>query len=267
MATKKSALGPLGSKFFSLMQARRQTLVRQGDLRIPLGLTPSQEHTLLKRLTANGYLFRLQRGVFLVPKTLPTGGFWRPNDYYIIDQYMKVLGAKYYIGGFSAIYYHGLTQQMPNQFTIYNDKFSGNRHFGKLAVSFIKIRTKHIAGYTTITIPNYETTNIATKERALLDLIQDWSRYRLLEEAFAWLEQDYQADKFLRAFIRLTVNHANQNTIRRIGYYLEKLGVSSKKLKPLLKQLNIIKAYVFLLPNLKNKGKKDKKWRIIDNAK
>ena len=246
MAIIKSSLGPLGTTFFSLMQVRQQTLVRLGDLQISLGLNPSQEHALLKRLTNTGYLLRLQKGYYLVPQKLPAGGAWRPNDYYIIDQYMKLLDAKYYVGGFSAVYYHGLTQQIPNQFTVYNDKYSGKRSFGKLCVVFIKVQSKQIVGFMTTAVPHHGTVNIATLAKTLLDLIQDWSRYQMLEEAYDWLEQNSQKNEFLNEFIPLATNYSNKSTMRRLGYYMEKSGVNEKKLLPLFKHLNIIKSYILL---------------------
>jgi hypothetical protein len=48
MAKKQPSLGPLGTKFFSLMQVRRQTLIRLGELQDSLNLTSVQEQALLK---------------------------------------------------------------------------------------------------------------------------------------------------------------------------------------------------------------------------
>lgn len=267
MAKVKSSLGPLGSKFFSLMQVRQQTLVRLGDLQASLGLNSSQEHALLKRLTNKGYLLRLQKGAYLVPQKLPAGGAWRANDYYIINQYMMLLGAKYYIGGISAVYYHGLTQQIPNQFTVYNDKYSGKRNFGKLRVAFIKVQSKRIVGFATTTVPHHGNVNIATLAKTLLDLIQDWPRYHLLEEAFDWLRQNSQKKEFLNEFVSLAANYSNKSTMRRLGYFMEKSGVNEKDLLPFLNQLDTIKSYVPLYPNLSTAGRKNNKWQVIDNVK
>lgn len=247
------------------MQVRHQTLVRLGELQGPLHLTPSQEHSLLKRLANNGYLFRLKREIYLIPQQLTPGGAWRPNDYYIIDQYMKVLDTHYYIGGFSAVYYHGLIQQVPNSFVVYNDKYSGKRNFGQLVVSFIKIQSERIVGFTTVVVQN-NTVNIATLAKTLLDFVQDFSRYQMLEEAYEWVKQYSKNDKILKELIHLTAQYGNKNTIRRIGYYLEKTGVDSRKLHSLAKQLTTIKSYVPLFPNFAIKGKKNKKWQVIDNA-
>jgi len=267
MANKKPALGPLGSKFFSLMQVRHQTIVQIGELEALLNLTSSQAHTLLKRLANNGYLFRLQKGAYLVPEKLPAGGPWRPNDYIIIDQYMKLLDAKYYIGGFNALYHHGITQQIPNQFTVYNDKLSGKRNFGKLAVRFIKTQNENIIGFSRIKMTQRDAVNMATLARTLLDLIRDWNRYHSVENAYQWIKGKQKDEKFLKELIKLTTQSSNKNTIRRIGYMLEQLSVPEKKLLALKQKLGEFKRYILLLPDCKKIGKKNKKWQVIDNAK
>jgi len=267
MGTSKSALGPLGSKFFSLMQAREQNQVKLGELQTALKLTPDQERTLLKRLAVKGYIFRLQKGIYLIPKRLPAGGPWRPNDYYIIDQFMKLHDAIYYIGGMSAVYYHELIQQTVNQFTVYNDQYSGKKSFGHFSVIFIKTKSQNITGFLTVDVPNNGKVNIATLARTVLDLIQHWSRYQLLEEAYSWLEQFNSTKTFLDDLIELTTHCANQATIRRVGYCLEKFGTSDKKLLPLTQQLGETKSYIPLFPNLEIKGDKNKKWSIIENGK
>jgi predicted transcriptional regulator of viral defense system len=106
-------LGKLGTAFFSLVQTRHLAIVYIGDLQEPLRLTADQEQQLLKRLTRNGFIIRLARGVFLVPNKIPAGGFWQPNSNYIILKLMEYYKAKYYVGGLSAIQYYGLQLRSP----------------------------------------------------------------------------------------------------------------------------------------------------------
>ena len=72
MKTRKQALGTLGSIFFSWAQMRQREIVVLGDLQESLNISKHQEVTLLQRLAKNGYIFRLTKGVYLVPQTIPT---------------------------------------------------------------------------------------------------------------------------------------------------------------------------------------------------
>lgn len=267
MKEEKYSLGVLGSKFFALMQTRRQEIVRLGDLQISLGLSSSQEKELLKRLAKKGYLLRLQRGIYLIPATLQPGGYWQPNEFYIIAKYMETLDAKYYIGGLSALHHYHLTEQIPNQLVVYNDKISRKKKFGKLAVQFIKVSTDNIEGITEFNLPNNQVVNLASLARTILDAVNDWKRYQTLPSAYLWITEHYGNKNFLTEFISLSAKHANTNSLRRIGYCLEQLGVQDRALLPLSKKLKSIKSWVQLIPNNNYKGKTNSKWRVINNAK
>ncbi len=249
------------------MQLKNQEVVRLGELQKQLGLDPTQERKLLQRLTNNGYLFRLQRGIYLVPTKIPAGGYWRPNEYYIIDKFMQIHDATYYISGLAAFNYHGLSEQIANQYLVYNNKLSALKKFGDLTVRFIKINKNRINGTNEITLPNKQKAHIASLARTILDAINDWKRFGKLEDAFKWVEDRKDNKKFVSDFILLTEQYANNSSKRRIGYILEKLGISERKLLPLSRKLKSIQSWIPLFPDLAARGITNKKWRIIDNAK
>src|SRR3990167_1860819 len=266
MKETRPSLGPLGSNFFAYMQVKGKELVRLGELQEPLGLSAFQEQKLLQRLADKGYLIRLKRGVYLVPQKIPPGGFLRPSEYYVIAKYMEVQNAKYYVSGLAAFNYHGLSHQIANQYVVYNNKISGLKNIDQIAIRFIKTSEKNITGTHLITIKNINVP-IASLEKSVLDVINDWQRYQILAKAYEWLKKYKKNKKFINEFIRLTLLCANNNAIRRIGYYLEKLGVNKQKLSPLLKKLNSIQSWIILIPKQQQKGKTNNKWRIIDNVK
>lgn len=269
MQNKKTSLGHLGTQFFAYAQTRHLDIVSLGELQKPLGLSALQERRLLEKLNKDGFIFRLQRGVYMVlPEKIPAGGFWRPNDYLIITKYMGLHKANYFMGGLIAFSHHRFSTQIPNQLTVYNDKISGLKKFGKLAVWFIKIDSRRIIGFDKLIIPstNQQTVNIAKLARTILDAIIDWKRYQILPEAYEWLKKHYPDKEFLKDFIELTSKLANNNALRRIGFYLEQLGADEKTLAPLSKKIKPTKAWIALIPNKNRKGKTNKKWRVIDNA-
>jgi len=268
MQNKNPELGPLGAKFFAYAQMHRLDIVRLGEIQKPLDISPLQERRLLERLNRDGFVFRLQRGVYIVPEKITAGGFWHPNDYLIVVKYMELHKAHYYIGGLTAFNRHGFSTQVPNQLTVYNDKISGVKKFGKFVIRFIKTAKNRITSFDKLPIPSHQQTiNIANLPRTILDAINNWKRYQMLPEAYIWLRKHYSNKKFLQNFIRLTTQSANNNTMRRIGFYLEQLGVDDDILLPILKKLKPTKAWILLIPNNNRRGKTSKKWGIINNAK
>lgn len=67
-------MGALEAQFFAYCQMRGIETVRSGDISAALKLTSKQERDLLYRLTSDGWIVRLRRGLFLIPKRLPVGG-------------------------------------------------------------------------------------------------------------------------------------------------------------------------------------------------
>jgi len=148
-----ASLGKLGTQFFALMQMKEQEILHLGEIQQVLGLSATQERDLLSSLDEKGFIIRLKRGVYLIPRKIPPGGYWQPSSYYLISQFMKIMGANYHIGGINAMLYHRLTEQVPNTMTVYNDKISGKRNIGSLTVFFTKIDQKQICEIDHFTIP------------------------------------------------------------------------------------------------------------------
>lgn len=260
-------LGKLGTAFFSLAQTRLLKIVRLGDLQAPLRLTPDQEHQLLKRLTRNGFIVRLAPGKFLIPNKLPAGGFWQPNSNYLILKLMELYNAKYYVGGMSALQYYGLTTQIPNEITLFNDKVNAKKVIGSQTFNLIKIKSKKLAGRVAIDLKNAEgKIYIASLAQTVLDGVQYWKRFSTLPDAYDWIKQNSQNKDFVTQLVQLASQYSNIITIRRIGYYLESLGVSQSILKRLRKKLTAAQGWIVLDPNRSNQGKTNKQWRIIDNV-
>lgn len=267
MKKQPAQLGKLGTAFFSLVQTRRLEVIRLGDLQTPLRLTPDQEQQLLKRLTRNGFIVRLAQGVFLVPNKIPAGGFWQPNSHYVILKLMEYYKAKYYIGGLSAIQYYGLTTQIPNEITLFNDKINAKKTIGSQAFNLIKVKTENLAESTPIDLKNVDgKIYMATLAQTLLDAVQYWKRLGTLPDAYEWIKQNIKDKALIKELVRLTSVYSNIITIRRIGYCLETLGVTQSILEPLRNKLTATQGWVALDPNLTSKGKTNKQWRIIDNA-
>lgn len=172
MQDKNPELGAMGAKFFAYMQMKELEIVHTGQLQKPFRISALQERKLLYRLNRSGLIFRLLRGVYLVPNRIPPGGFWRPNDYLIIARDMPYDKANYYIGGLTAFNKHGFSTQISNQLSVYNDKILGLKDFGGIKIKFYKIAKKYISGFDTLPIVSQvQTVNIANLAKTILDAI------------------------------------------------------------------------------------------------
>jgi len=247
------------------VQMQRKEIVCLGDLQKALEITPTQEHELLKRLTRNGLILRLMRGVYLAPDKLPAGGYWQPSSFYLVAKYMEVLNAKYYISGLFAFHYYGLIKQIPNEITVYNNKRAGIKSLGVVSLRLIKVSDERIGGFTNINTDKQTFVNIASLARTVLDAVYDWKKYNSLPQAYDWISS-YKKDKnFIDELIKQTAEYGNVITIRRIGYCIELLGFNESITAPLQKKLISKTGWVLYNPLGPKKGKTNKRWRIINN--
>lgn len=220
------------------MQTRRLEIVRLWDLQAQLRLSPDQEHQFLKRLTRNGFIISLQQGIYLVPNKIPAGGFWQPNSNYVILKLMELYNAKYYIGGMSAIQYYGLTTQIPNEITIFNDKINAKKIIGAQTFNLIKVKNKKLSARVAIKLKNGEgEIFIATFAQTLLDAVHYWKRLGTLPDAYDWIKQNIKDEALITELVKLACQYSNIITIRRIGFCLENLGTAQTILHPLRKKL------------------------------
>lgn len=196
---------------------------------------------------------------------MPPGGKWQPDSFYLISKFIKVIGASYYIGGLFTFNHYGLTNQLANEITIYNDRLSGKKKLGILSIQLIKIASSQIGEPAILTFENGEV-NISTLSRTILDAIKDWGRFNTLPIAFEWIKKNIQDDNFISELIADTVRYGNMSSKRRIGYFLYTQTHNKELVKSIKKTLTASKSWLPLNPQGGTKGQTNKEWRIIDNV-
>ena len=191
-------LGELETKFFSYTQARQYQTVEIGQIGSSLGLTSVQERQLLSRLSRRGLITRVRRGLYLVPLTLPPGGKWSPGEALALTTLMEDRKGQYQLGGPNAFYRYGWDDQIPNRLYVYNNRLSGIRQIGSITLTLIKVDDDRLGSVETVNTPDGIVLNYASKVRALMDAVYDWSRFSSLPRAYQWIatEIEYYDGKF-----------------------------------------------------------------------
>lgn len=68
---------------------------------------------------------------------------------------------------------------------------------------------------------------MASKTRALVDAVYDWSRYNTLPRAYGWIVETLKRDPTtVGNLIVDTLQYGNKGTVKRIEYLLAQLGVA-----------------------------------------
>ncbi len=229
----KRKLGTLETQFFAFVQMRKLRTVKHGDLtRPPLRMTADQERKLLSRLARSGIIARVWRGLYLVPPRLPLGGSWSPDEILALNTLMQARNGQYQICGPNAFNRWGFDTQVPGRVYAYNNRISGERTIGTVALTLIKVSSKRLGSTEKIKTSEGQLAAYSSRVRTLMDGVYDWSRFDSLPRAYSWIRSDLEAKRITaEELVKITLRYGNAGTIRRIGALLELEGVKKVLLR------------------------------------
>ncbi len=259
-------LGLLEIQFFAYIQGQQLPSVETGDLTRALGLTPIQERKLLSRLSRRGLIVRVRRGLYLVPPQLPVGGKWSPGEFLALTTLIEDKNGAHQICGPNAFYRYGWNDQVPNRVYAYNNRISGERKIGVIALTLIKVADERLGATEVAKTPDGIDVVYSSRARALMDAVYDWSRFNTLPQAFAWIRKELAKDDTLAAqLINMSLCYGNQGTLRRIGKLLAMEGVQESLLRKLERALRPSSSLIPWVPTLPKRGEIDRRWGIVFN--
>lgn len=260
-------LGPLETRLLSYAQFREKEIIRSGEISAALGITAKQEQDLLSFISKKGIVIRLMRGAYLIPSKIPAGGKFAVSEYYILSKIMEVLKGRYQISGPNAFRFYGFDDQIPNKVYVYNNRIYGERNIGSVEFIFIKTSDARLGSLNKFKTTDGSMAIFASRSRALLDAVYDWSRYNTIPRAYKWIKDDVKKDRAAADdLISVTIKFGNKGTVRRIGYLLEMLGVKNSLLKSMKGKMGSTKSLVRWIPDRPAKGSMNKDWGLIING-
>jgi len=259
------ALGKTATQFFAYVQMRRLQTVRTGELLGALGITPQQERELLSRLARHSLIARVRRGLYLVPPRLPPGGKWSPNEFLalttLIDQ-----GGRYQVCGPSAFYRYGWDKQIPNRLYAYNNRITGRRKIGSVAMTLIKLTDERLGETEVVTMPDGIEAVYSSRARSLVDAVYDWPRFNSLPRGYDWIRTELARDpRMAGEIVQVAVRYANVSTLRRLGKLLEMAGAKDPILGKLERKLRPSSTLIPWVPTLSKRGTVDRRWGVVVN--
>ncbi|MBM4093343.1 MAG: hypothetical protein FJ276_28620 [Planctomycetes bacterium] len=260
------ALGKYESQFFAYVQMRQRQTIGTGELVRALGVTAQQERELLSRLARRNLIARVRRGLYLVPPRLPAGGKWAPGEFLALTALMEDQRGSYQICGPSAFHRYGWTNQIPNRLYAYNNRLSGERTIGSVAMTLIKLNDSRLGETEAVNSPDGIEAVYASRLRSLVDAVYDWSRFNALPQAYDWIRAELARDpEAAREIVRIALRYGNVSTLRRIGRLLETQGTAEPLLRKLQRRLASSRALIPWVPTLPKRGTVNRRWGVVIN--
>lgn len=240
--------------------------MRAGDLAGPLRLTRAQEDALLRRLARGGLIARVRPGLYLVPARLPLGGSWSPDEIFALNTLMEDRRARYQICGPNAFNRYGFDNQVPNRLYAYNNRISGDRAIGAVALTLIKVADRRLGETEDVKTPEGLTAVYASRPRTLMDAVYDWSRFNGLPRAYGWIRTELAAGRVAADdLVRVALRYGDLGTLRRLGALLEREGVADRLLRRLERALPPSSAFIPWIPNRPKRGSVVRRWGVVLN--
>lgn len=263
----KSGLGEAERRLFAYVQMRGQGAVRTGELRKALNLTPLQERNLLSRLARAGWVARVKRGLYLVPRTLPLGGKWSPDEALALNALMTDVKGRYQICGPNAFNRYGFDEQVPARVYAYNNRISGERSVGAVCLVLIKVADERLGGTEDFSARDGQTAIYASRARTLVDAVYDWSRFNSLPRGYRWIRGELDKSRVgAPELVDMTLRYGDVGTLRRMGLLLEQAGVDSRLLRKLERRLPKSSGLIPWIPTSPKRGSISRRWGVVVNG-
>jgi predicted transcriptional regulator of viral defense system len=238
-----------GLRIFTIDQAKNVANI--------VGIKNTYLNEVLYHLTQLGWLIRIQKGLYSFSSTLP--GINAVHEFEIAMAIANPAAISYW----SALHYHGLTEQIPQRvfiLTTSSHSVPRNSKLGGITYQFIKVKPERYFGVQKFWVSDVRVT-ITDPERTLLDGLmkpQYCGDFSEVMHAFEVYLPKLKLDRIINYALKLDTVVA-----KRLGWVLKHYGVPLSKLKKLAALP--IKGYRPLDPTRPKKGPCCQYWSIQEN--
>jgi predicted transcriptional regulator of viral defense system len=221
----------------------------------------SNPKSFLDHLARKKWILKIRRGVYVIaPFEAGEGG----SDNYTMHSFTigSLLTKSYYIGYWSALNYHGLTEQTPPSVYIATSEPKNSRTILDVHYVFVTIPKRKIFGTEEIEIEKRKIM-ISSIEKTIVDCLDHPEHGNGIEEiakAIYFSKDEIDVEKL----IKYTGKIGNNTVVKRLGYLCEVFGWSDYL--HALSGVKIKSGYSVLDPTRPKKGHIKDKWKLTINA-
>lgn len=224
--------------------------------------SPEMLRLSLHNLKKSKWIDRIERGKYIIiPLEAGPEGLYTEHEFVIASFLVDPYALSYW----SALNFHGFTEQIPRTVYISTTTRKGKREeevFG-IKYKFIVLKEYKFFGVTKVWIENKQI-NITDKEKTIVDCL-DHPEYcgGIIEAAKGLWEgrEDFDLEKITQ----YTEKMNNAAIFKRLGFLSELLEIPLRKSFPGKWKGKISEGYSSLDPTMPKKGKYNSKWKLRIN--
>jgi len=232
--------------------ARRKVFTVEEAVKIS-GVDKNILKVLLSRLEKRGWIERIEKGKYMVIPLGARKGEYTLNEFIIGSLLVNPSAIAYW----SALNYHGLTEQIPTTVFVQTTSRKKKRELEIFGVRYriVKIKEGKFFGIERIWLDEFQV-NVTDKEKTIVDCLDKPGLCGgVIEIAKALKHGEFNFERLSEYAVKI----GNSGVVRRLGYLCEILGLQINL--PEIKAKN----YLLLDPTMPKKGETNGKWRLIIN--
>lgn len=259
MVTKKiKGLSAKEIKLISNFELKKVSIVTTKEVKKILKGSKQEAYDLIYRLKKKGRLVQIKRGKYILIPVKAVDMCWGENPFKMAGEFRQ----PYYISYRTALNFYGLTEQVPVTIYVACLKYHKSAQVFNENFKFIQLNKNKFFGYEKREIDKKEV-YFADLEKTLIDCLdKQYCGGSIVDvvKGLFWARKEIKINKLVDYSLKMD----NKTLIKRLGYLLELLGIKFNQ-KNLLRQFKNDKKFVPLSTAHPNKGKLNKKWKIIIN--
>jgi len=228
---------------FTLEQLHRQT-----------GTPKSVLSVMLSRWEDRGFVERIERGKYLIIPLESEKGRYTLHEFVIASHLVRPSAIAYW----SALHYHGLTEQIPITVFVQTTARKKKNQLEVFGVDYriVRVKPEKFFGFKREWIEEIQVT-VTDREKTLVDCLDRPEYAGGIVEIAKALENASLDRATLSRYARQIGNNA---VVRRLGYLSERMGI------PLNLPLPTSRNYLLLDPTMPRQGENDPRWRLVINT-
>jgi len=210
-----------------------------------LGIERRNAYQLLNRMKRKGLVVHVERGKYVLKE------LWNSLDVYRLAS--ELVNASY-IGFWSALHFHGLTDQVPRKVFVATPKRKESLEIQGDEVRFVNIQKSMMFGY-----EREGGVRVSNPEKTVVDSLRFPSKAGGIDHVYRCLKNDLEVEKITDYCLRMGVD----TVIARAGYLLDRKGFDG--LERLKEEVEELDQRAVLSPG-SGRTNLDKEWKIYVNV-
>lgn len=228
---------------------------------LPAALGDPGRRDLLKSLSRKGWIVKIRKGTYAV---VPMEAGDRGAEGFSLDRFIvaSCLADPYYIGYWSAMNHHGLTDQIPSEVYVATPKPRNSRIVMDYPIRFVTLSPRKFFGVEEVSVGD-RTICVSSIEKTLADCLdhpEHCGGIDTIASALFFYQSELGMGKVLSSARRM----GNSAILKRLGLLGEVLDI--RGLEGGIDRSELGSGYSMLDPSAPHRGRIVEKWKLVVNA-